>query len=544
MKKNWIKTVGLIGLLVAVNLAAAWVYVRWDLTQEKRYTISEATKKLLQSLDEQVVVKVYLDGDFPPRFERLERAIRETLELFQAEAGNNLAFRFIEPKDAKLQEELTTKGLSPTNLFASEDGKRTEQLVFPGAIIAYDGKEYPLMLLKGNKADSPDEQLNQSAEGVEFELATAIKRLTKKTKKKIGLLVSHTKVPPPRFSDLIANLQVNYDIAFDINNPPNYDGLDAIIVPKPDMPYSDDDKFKIDQFVMKGGKALFFIDGARVDSVDKIGTFAQPIQLNLDDLFFRYGFRVNQNLIKDFSCAMIPLNVGNMGENTQIKPMPWRFYPIINSFGKHPIVRNLDAVYTRFTSTIDTIASATTIRKTPLLLTSQYTQLRNAPVLVAYNEARQQPDPRDYRSGVQMVALLLEGSFSSLFNNRILPTDPRANGFVANGKPSKVLVCSDGDLIVNDIDYQRNAPYPMGFDRLTRHVFANKDFAMYAIDYLLDAEGLITARNKQVSMRPLDNIKLKEQRLQWQIINLVGPLIFVGLIGIGWYWIRKKRYES
>jgi len=278
---------------------AAFVFFRWDLTQEERYTISDATKKLLQNLDHQVVIKVYLTGDFPAGFERLERAIQETLESFADYGGGNVAYRFIEPTDPKLQEELIGKGLIPTNLFANEEGKRTERLVFPGAVLVYEGKEYPLQLLKGNKSATSEEQLNQSYEGVEFELASAIRRLAQKDRKRIGVLVGHTKVPPPRFSDFLANLQQNYDLYFDIQNPDNWDKGDLLVIPKPDSPFSEDEKYRLDQFVMRGGKLLMFADGARVDSVSLEGTFAQPLDVNLDDLLFKYGCRINQNLIKD-----------------------------------------------------------------------------------------------------------------------------------------------------------------------------------------------------------------------------------------------------
>jgi len=537
MKQKLIKIVVFLGAIIGLNALASFVFFRWDLTEEKRYTISDATKRLLENLDGQVVIKVYLSGDFPAGFERLERATKETLEAFADYAGNNVAYRFIEPNDSKLQEELVQKGLIPTNLFANEDGKRTERLVFPGAVLVYEGKEYPVQLLKGNKTSSSEEQLNQSYEGVEFELASAIRRLTLKERKRIGILVGHTKVPPPRFSDLLATLQQDYDLYFDIQNPDSWEKGDLLLLPKPDAPFSEDEKYRLDQFVMKGGKLLLFTDGARVDSVSLEGTFAQPLDLNLEDLLFKYGCRINQNLVKDLSCAMIPLNVGNMGDKPQIKPMPWRFFPLVNNFPKHPIVRNLDAIYARFASTIDTV-EASGILKTPLLLTSQYTKTLKTPALVAYNEARQQPDPREYNSGVKNMALLLEGSFSSLYNNRLLPNDPRTQTFVGKSKPTKIIVVADGDLIVNDMDYQRNAPFPLGYDRLTKNTFANKDFALYAIDYLLDSEGLITARNKQVTLRPLDKVRLKEERTQWQVLNLIGPLVLIGLIGGLWQWRR------
>ncbi|RDB04602.1 gliding motility-associated ABC transporter substrate-binding protein GldG [Runella aurantiaca] len=543
MKQRIIKIAVFLIALVGLNVLASFVFFRWDLTEEKRYSISDATKRLLQNLDGQVVVKVYLTGDFPAGFERLERAIQETLESFSDYAGANIAYRFIEPNDPKLQEELTQKGLIPTNLFANEDGKRTERLVFPGAMLVYEGKEYPVQLLKGNQSASPEERLNQSYEGVEFELASAIRRLTLKEHKRIGILVGHTKVPPPRFSDLLATLQQNYDLYFDVQNPDSWEKGDLLIIPKPDLPFTEDEKYRLDQFVMRGGKLVLFADGARVDSVSLEGTFAQPSALNLDDLLFKYGCRINQNLIKDLSCALLPLNVGNMGDKPQIKPMPWRFFPLINNFGKHPIVRNLDAVYTRFASSIDTV-DAPGIVKTPLLLTSQYTKLLKAPALVAYNEARQQPDPREYNAGVKNVALLLEGSFSSLYNNRLLPKDPRMSSFVGKGKPAKILVVSDGDMLINDIDYARDVPFPLGYDRLSGKTFANKDFVLYAIDYLMDSEGLITARNKQVTLRPLDKIRLKEERTQWQLLNLLAPLVLIGLLGGVWQWIRKRKYAT
>lgn len=543
MKSNLARIALFIGILVGINAIAAFVFFRWDLTQEKRYTISDATKKLLQNLDHQVVIKVYLTGDFPAGFERLERAIQETLESFADYGGGNVAYRFIEPTDPKLQEELIGKGLIPTNLFANEEGKRTERLVFPGAVLVYEGKEYPVQLLKGNKSATSEEQLNQSYEGVEFELASAIRRLAQKDRKRIGVLVGHTKVPPPRFSDFLANLQQNYDLYFDVQNPDNWDKGDLLVIPKPDSPFSEDEKYRLDQFVMRGGKLLMFADGARVDSVSLEGTFAQPLDVNLDDLLFKYGCRINQNLIKDLSCAMIPLNVGNMGDKPQIQSMPWRFFPLINNFGKHPIVRNLDALYTRFPSSIDTI-QVDGIKKTPLLLTSRYTQLRKAPVLVGYNEARQQPDPREYNAGEKPIAVLLEGSFSSLYNNRLLPNDPRTKSFLGKSKPTQIIVVSDGDLIVNDIDYKRNAPLPLGYDRLSGNTFANRDFALYAVDYLADSEGLITARNKQVTLRPLDKLRLKEERTQWQLLNLLGPLVLIGIVGLVWQWNRKRQYGS
>ncbi|QMW01817.1 gliding motility-associated ABC transporter substrate-binding protein GldG [Spirosoma foliorum] len=553
MKSALSRTLLIVAILIAVNILSAFVFFRLDLTQEKRYTLSEATQTLLANLPDDVHIDVYLTGDLPPGFKRLENAVQETLDGFQAEAGTKITYRFINPDDVtspdaknKLIDKLQQRGLFPTNLFDNEGGKRTEKLIFPGAIVSYQGKETPVLLLKGNKAASPQEQLNQSYEGVEFQLASAIQKLTqtKENRHRVGLLYGHTQVPPSRFSDLLASIQQNYELFFiDMTKPGPITGLDLVLVPKPDKAFSEDEIFKLDQFVVNGGRALFFVDGQRVDSVSNEGTYAQPLSLNLDDLFFRWGVRINRDVVKDLYCAPVPLNVGNLGDKPNIQLVPWRFYPRLNNFGTsvNPIVRNLDAVVGHFVSTLDTVRS-TGIQKTPLLLTSPYTKLLKTPALISYNEARQQPDPQTYNEGTHIIGCLLEGKFQSLFANRILPGDPRAAGFKAEGIASRILICSDGDLIINDVDYKRQTPYPLGFDRYTRTTYANKDFALNAIDYLVDPNGVIEARNRTVTLRPLDKIRVDAGRTGWQALNLLGPLAMLGIVGLVWQVIRRRQY--
>ncbi len=558
MKSSLLRTLTVIAALVVVNVLSAFVFFRLDLTQEKRFTLSEATQRLLTNLPDDVHIDVYLTGDLPPGFKRLENAVRETLDGFQATANQKITYRFINPDDVtntdeknKLIDKLQQKGLLPTNLYASEGGKRTERLVFPGAIVSYKGRETPVQLLKGNKTATAEEQLNQSYEGVEFQLASAIQKLTqtKEDRKRVGLLYSHTNVPPSRFSDLLASVQQQYDLFFiDMAKPGPITGLDLIIVPKPDSTFSEEEIFKLDQFVLNGGRALFFVDGQRVDSVNNEGTYAQPLSLNLDNLFFRWGVRINRDVVKDYYCAAIPLNVGNLGDKPNIQLVPWRFYPLLNNFGSsgNPIVRNLDAVLGKFVSTLDTVRAiggdGQLIKKTPLLLTSTYTKILKTPALISYNEGRQQPDPSTYTDGTRIIGCLLEGKFQSLFANRILPGDPRANGFKAEGTASRILICSDGDLLINDVDYKRNAPYPLGFDRYTRNTYANKDFALNAIDYLIDPNGVIAARSRSVTLRPLDKIRVDANRTGLQLLNLLGPLALVGLIGFVWQVVRRSQY--
>ncbi|MBC8155377.1 MAG: gliding motility-associated ABC transporter substrate-binding protein GldG [Bacteroidetes bacterium] len=553
MQAKFVRILAVVAALIGLNVLSAFLFVRLDLTAEKRYTLSPATAKLLSGLDDDVHLNIYLAGDLPPGFQRLENAVRETVDEFQAVANQSVTYRFIDPtavtnekEKTAMFEQLGKKGVVPTNLNVRQSGQLTKKLIFPWAVVSYKGKDAAVLLLKGNMAASPAEQLNQSYEGVEFQLASAIQKLTQVpgSRRKVGLLAGNTQVPPSRLSDLLASIQENYDLFYiDLTKPGAIAGVDALLVPKPDQPFSDDAVYKIDQFVVNGGRALFFVDGQRVDSVNAQGSFAQPLDVNLDDLFFRWGVRINRDLVKDLSSAAIPLNVGTLGDKPNIQLVPWRFYPILNNFGtgKSPITRNLDAVYARFVSTLDTVRSDG-ILKTPLLLTSPYTKILKAPVLVGYNEAQQQPDPRTYDGGARLVGCLLEGSFRSVYAGRILPGDARLPGFRASGSPSRVLICSDGDLLVNDVDYRRNVPYPLGYDRYTRTQFANKDFVLNALDYLVDPDGVIAARTRTVALRPLDKIRINEERTGWQLLNLLGPLVLIGAVGGVWQVLRKRKY--
>ncbi len=549
MKKTIFRFLALVAILAGINWLASLLFFRLDLTDDKRYSISDATKQLLENLDKDVQVNVYLAGDFPPGFKRLENATREMLDEFKTYSNGKLSFQFSDPSSAtndearkKQYQNLVERGLTPTNLHATDpDGKRTEKIIFPGAIVQADTLAVPVQLLKGNKSSSPDEQLNQSVEGLEFELSSAIRLLANPERKKVGLVVSHTQIAPSRLSDLIATIQQQYDVFLDMNNPSSYDGLDALLILKPDSAFSEDEKFKIDQYVVGGGHAMFFVDGAHVDSVNLEGTYAQPLDLNLGDLFFKWGARLNTNLVKDMNCAQILLNVGTMGDKPEIKPMPWRFFPVLNNLGNHPVTRNINAVYTRFLSSLDTVR-ADGIHKTPLIMTSPYTQLLNTPALVGYNEARKQPEPAEYNNGVKIAGLLLEGSFASLYANRILPGDPRHANFKASGTPGKVIIFADGDIIVNDVDYKRSAPLPLGYDRITGMTFGNKDLVMHALDYLTDDQGLITARNKQVSIRQLDKIQIQENKKFWQSLNLLLPLALIALFGGIRHYLRIRKF--
>jgi gliding-associated putative ABC transporter substrate-binding component GldG len=534
--------------IIALNIVGFWVYFRADLTADKRYSISESSKNLLKNLNDEVVIKVYLDGDgLPGGFERLKRAVKETLVEFKYFGKDNIDYQFINPYDGSEEErntlfkQLVEKGMQPTNIFAKEDGKKVENLVFPYATIWYQNKEVPVLLLKANLAQDSQTKLNQSYENVEYELATAIQKLTNIKKKKIGLLSEFTNLQPINFAGLINTLQEYYDLyIIDSKKSPSFAGLDALIVPKPDKPVDDSTKAKIDQYIMNGGRVLFFVDGLKVDSVGLEGSFAQPLDVNLDDMLFKYGVRINKNIVKDgLNAAIIPMVVGNMGDKPNIQPMPYRYFPLINNFSSSLITKNIDMVYTKFTASIDPVNGNDGLKKTPLLLTSQYTKVLNAPALITYNEARTDTDETEYQGGVKTVAYLIEGTFKSILQKSFTNSEIKTTSV-----PTKILVCSDGDIIVNEIDRKTGNPYPMGFDRFSQHQYGNQDFVINTLNYLLDEQGLLTAKSKSVGLRPLDKLKVNNQKTKWQLINIVLPLILLLIFGFLRFYYVKNKYTQ
>lgn len=538
--------------ILFLNLIGTWFFFRADLTEDKRYSLSDAAKILVEQLESPIDVELYLAADdLPGGWERLKNATQETLDELKYYAGENLSYRFVnideivdENQKAALLDTLFANGVRPTNIFDRSGGKKTENLVFPYARLSYEGKSEYVLLLKANGSLAPQEKLNQSTENVEYALATAIKNLTIKERKKVGLLTEFTKLKPINFSGLISSLQSYYDLyILDTKASESFAGLDAIILPKPDYKLDDSTKFKIDQFIMHGGKALFFVDGLKIDSIGLNGSFAQVNDLSLDDMFFKYGIKLNKDLVKDgLSSAKVPLVVGQVGDQPQIQPVPYPYFPLINNFGDSPITKNLDMLYTRFVSTIDTV-NTPRIKKTALLKTSPYTKISLAPALVTYDIARIETDNKTYNDGEQTIAYLLEGSFTSLYKNQILPQDKRMEYFLAEGEPSKVLVVADGDIIVNDVDQRKNEPFELGFDRIDQHKYGNEDFLLNAMAYLIDEEGVIVAKNKEIKLRPLDEVKVREKRNQILLIGLVLPSLIVVLLGLVRGLLWKKKYN-
>jgi gliding-associated putative ABC transporter substrate-binding component GldG len=544
--------IGLVCIIIANQLSSRYFF-RVDLTEENRYTISEATIELLKNLDDVAYVTVYLDGDFPAPFKRLQKSIHETLNEFQVYAGNNLQYAFVNPSTATGQkarqefyQSLAMKGIQPTNLYDSKDGTQTQNLIFPGAVIAYGAEETGVMLLKGSKSASPVEQLNQSIEGLEFELANAIKKLSQTRKRKIAILQGHGELDTLQLAGLTAELMEQHKVYYvNLNKKNTLTGYDAAIVAKPTEAFSERDKYTMDQYLMRGGRMLFLCDMLQVnmDSAGGEGTIAIPRQLNLDDMFFRYGFRLNKDYVLDMNAGRYPVVVGNMGENPQVMLLTWPFFPVVNQYGDHLIVRNLDAVYCKFAGTVDTVM-APGIKRTPLMFTSNYTRVMQAPVRVSVNELKKEMRPEFFNSGPQTVGWLMEGRFTSVFKNRFLPPVGDKDPFRESGDEAKIIVIADGDVARNDVNPQTGQPVELGFDQFTKTTFANAELLKNSISYLVEENGLINTRGKEIKIRPLDAVKVNNAKLQWQIMNLAIPVLLIVLLGIVKNLARAKKYSK
>jgi ABC-2 type transport system permease protein len=430
-------------------------------------------------------------------------------------------------------------------VFDNKEGERVEKIVFPGVLISYGGMETGVMLLKGNRTQNAQVVINQSIEGVEFELASAIHKLTNAHRKRIGLIKGHGELDSLKIAGLNSSLFEQYDV-FDVTllHKKSILNYDVLIIAKPTETFSESDKFKLDQYIMKGGKVIFLLDrlDAAMDSASRDNYYAFPYELKLDDQLFRYGVRINQDLIQDRSSATYPVVVGQNGNQPQLMQMEWPFFPLITHYAVHPITRNLDATWMRFVSSIDTV-KAKGIKKTPLLFTSQYTHKSGAPVKISIDDLRKKISPENFMEGPIPVAYLLEGEFTSVYKNRFPPAGVDTSQFSKKSKPTKIIVIADGDVARNDVNPRTGQPQPLGFDPVSGYTFANQDLLLNMVAFLADEHGLISARSKEVKIRPLDKEKVKNERLFWQTVNLTAPVIVLIIFGVIRTLLRKRRYS-
>lgn len=541
-------------LLLLINLLASYYFVRLDLTEEKRFSIKEPTKAMLEKLEEPVYIEVFLAGDLNPSFTRFQRSIKEILEEFRVYSGGKVRFVFTDPATAmgekarnEFMQDLASRGVQPRNVINNKDGQRVEKIIFPGALISYEGFETGVNLLKGNSAAGGSEGvINQAIEGVEYELANAIYKLSNNERKQVGLVQGHAELSGAPISSLRDALQDKFDVdEVLLNEASALNSYDALIIAKPQQQFSEPEKFVLDQYLMQGGNLLFLIDKleASADSASRDDYFAFPYDLNLDDQLFKYGFRINLDLIQDRAAALFPVVTGMAGNKQQIQLMDWPFFPLVNRYAEHEITRNLDAVLTRFVSSIDTV-KVDNVKRTPVLFSSQYARTLTAPVRVSINDIRNNLKAEDFQQAYLPIAYLADGTFPSLFKNRFIPEGVKATTILESSKPAKIILISDGDMARNDVNPRTGQAQVLGFDRFSNYTFANLDLLVNGVSWLVDDNGLLTARTKEVKIRPLDKEKIKQERFYWQLLNVAAPILVIVLFGIAWAFIRRKKFAS
>jgi len=542
--------VGLLAIWLASQLADRYRF-RLDMTEERRYSVSDATKSTLESLDDDVFVEVFLTGNLPSKFQRFEKSIGELLDEFAI--YGNVQFKFTDPSQAgnedarnRFYQSLVQRGIQPTNLNDRRDGQSSQQLIFPGAIVSIGAKETAVNLLSGNRQGSNDEVINESIEGLEYEFVQAIRSLTE-NRKRIGIITDHGVPDSTQLAGLTGRILEKYNL-FNVRLSQRnrlLTGYDAIVLPKPTDAFNAHEKYYLDQYVMRGGKLLIFYDALRVnmDSASGEGTIAVPYETNLDDMFFRWGVRINKNYVLDLNSGTTVVVTGNFGEEPQLQLLPWPFFPIVSNYGDHPSVKGLDATLLRFASSIDTVKAAG-IKKTPLLKTSERTKIIWPPVKVAYNDLQGTLQPEFFKDGTHTLGYLLEGKFQSFYKNRFPPKGIDKTTFREDGDFSRVVVVADGDVIRNEFDIESGQPLDIGVDPYAQQNYANGELVTRLLDYLTDEDGLVMVRAKDIKIRPLDQAKVKEEKAKWQLINVVLPLVLIVLLGGLKFYLRKRKFTD
>lgn len=538
--------IALVAVLL-INFIGKQAYKRFDLTQDKRYTLSNVTTNLLDKIDNDVFINVYLEGDFPSEFQRLQAETRQFLEELKAE-NSSVRFRFINPKN--IGEQLVKKGMYPSQLTVEEDGKLSNAIIFPWAEVVYGKKSAVVSLLPETQAKTQEEQLQNAVESLEYSFANAINNVTQDKKKKIAVLSGNGELEDIKLYSFLSEVGKNYHLAkFTLDsvqkNPQktlqDLSSFDLAIIAKPTEKFTAEEKFTIDQFIVNGGKSLWMIDNiqADTDSLYNSGKMlAYPRDLNLTDLLFSYGVRINNKLIKDLYAAKIPLATGNVGNQTQFQNLDWFYHPLVNGNPYHPISKNVLPVRLRFATQIDTLKNSS-IKKTPLLVSSVLTKKIGTPYPVELSSIAKEPTEQEYKSGPQLFAVLLEGKFQSAYKSRIKPFD--YNLTKDTSAENKMIVIADGDIGRNQL--LKGKPHDLATDKWTNQRFGNKDFLLNSVDYLLDDSGLINLKNKSLQLNILDKQQALNERTFWQFFNIILPLVILALFGFGFSYYRKKKYQ-
>ena len=534
-----------VGLLL-LNFISQYIYQRFDLTADKRYTLSKITQKIVDKVDKNLFITVYLEGDFPSEFNRLQQETKQYLEELSAE-NSNIIINFENP--AGINKDLVEKGMLPSKLTVEENGKLSEAIIFPWAEINYGDKTNVVSLLPKNLVASQEAQLQSAIEKLEFLFSDAINSILQKKQKKVAVLTGNGELEDIYQYSFLSEVTKKHKLAkFTLDsvatNPQqtlqDLSALDLAIIAKPTQQFTENEKFVLDQFITNGGKTLWMIDNVQADQDSLFNggqLLAYPRDLNLTDLLFTYGIRINNTLVKDLYAAQIPLATGKIGNQTQFKNLEWFFNPVVGGNPNHSITKNILPVRLQFVTAIDTLQN--NIKKTPLLLSSVLTKTVGTPSFINLQSIADEVIESEYNDGNQLFAVLLEGDFNSAYKNRIKPF--QTNLYKENATNNKMVVISDGDVGKNQI--LKGKPYDLNRDKWTNQEFGNKDFLINAVDYLLDDSGLIELRNKTLQIRLLDKQKAFKDRTFWQLINVILPIVLLAFFGVLFSIYRKKKYR-
>ena len=549
-------------LLLFINWLASIYHTRIDLTNEKRFTLSKSTKKILKQLDDNVEIKVFLKDDFPSGFKKLANSTDEILQEFKAVAGKNLKYIFVSPDEemegtnVKWGDTLSAMGLYPINLKSQLKAGEQQQLVYPFALLRYKEKVIPIKLYNGIP-NITRQEINSAEAMMEYQFANGIYKLSEHQKPMLAYSFGNDEPRDARTYDLIENvLRNDYDLKLvNLNSLPVIeDTFRVLMIVKPARPFTEIEKLRIDQYVMRGGKILLFIDklNAEMDSMRiKNEVIAYDRNLELTDLLYKYGIRINNDLVMDLQCDRLPFDVNGNG---QFEFLKWNYFPVFTSKSDHAINRNLGFISGKFVNSIDTV-EAEGIRKTVLLSSSSNARKISTPALISGKETAQAPEDEKFKISNIPIAVLLEGKFSSLFKNRLSQalTDSLENYqqvFLSqNSIDNKMIIVADGDMVLNDVI--KTEPIPMGMNQFTygtgnqyEYRFANKDFLQNCLDYLVNQSGLSAAKAKDYTLRLLDKKKVDDQRTTWQLINIAVPILLLVLFALIYQWQRKRKYTK
>ncbi len=567
--RNKVQTLLQLGLLtvvvILVNILANTrfgdkvMYGHIDLTEEKRFTLTSGSKQLLREVDDVVFVRVLLDGEFPSGFKRLQNATRDMLAKFRSE-NSFVEYEFEDPAAGTNDEvsdrrkQLAEDGIRPINLRLKDRQGTSERLIYPYAVFYYKGRNIVVNLLENEVPGVPPEViLNNAVELLEYKFANAIQKLRITAKPIIVFSTGNGELEPLETADLEKSLRPYYD-----TGRLNLDSMSsipqevaALVIAKPRYPFSEKSKFKLDQYVMNGGKVLWLIDALRID-MDSLRTreryLATEYTLNLDDLLFQYGARLKTNLVLDYRSTGIQLVTGIVGNAPQFDYFKYPYHVVALPSVNHPIVKSLDGVNLQYVGAIDTIKTKTPVKKTVLLESSQRSMLQYSPVTMDFEFLRYDLDSSKFNKQNLPMALLLEGTFSSLYENRMEQDmlnmlQQIGKPYRAESLPTRMIVVADGDVAKNKINIEKQSYSPLGYNEVDRYLFANKDFVINSLEYLLDEQGVAEARGREVKLRMLDTVQAQEEKTKWRLINIALPLALLALFGWVFQWWRKRRWS-